>query len=252
MNTLLICIAFHYSEERLKYLQQVVGNIMSHYDVPLRIIIDTNSSKMIRRHLFAGTGTKQLEVHAHENLSHPFHLTWMHRWHIKRELNNFDNFMYVEDDMLVPYLSFLFYQKRFNLLWPDLIPSFVRIEKYQGEEFVTDITEQIVIKESNIIHKDGAMFYPVPYPKDYHAFWIMPREALQQTMRPDFVRLSDSREIAASYPNWELKKKSVIEIYSEDGKWFVHPSCFSYHITNNYAQDSSTQHAKIKIQDILI
>lgn len=230
-DKLLICIAFHYIPDRLKYVMSLLERF-STYDMDMHIIIDTNKS-------FSLEGA---EICVHDSLEHPYHLTWIHRQHFKDNIDNYDWFMYVEDDMDVPFENFITYTENFKLLWPSYIPSFVRIERFEGKEFNTDNTAH---QHPVFININNKTFTTLGNP--YHAFWIMPQKELKSTMLPNFVRREISRETAASYPMWGLRKKPLVMI--ENGQ--VSPLCYSYHLANNYAPYSCTPFGKIEISKLL-
>jgi len=239
---LLICIAFHYSRDRIKYVYELIKNFNDNYKCSFDIFIDTN---MIVHHTDPGFAyMSHCSCFLHENLKHPFHLTWQHRKHFKENIDNYENFMYVEDDMLLPYENYLNYLENFKLLWPRAIPSFVRIETNgSGEEFITDATER---QKLEIAFIEGKHFTTLKNP--YHAFWIMPAKELKETMTANFNRLHESRETAASYPMWELLKTPLVEI--ENGQ--ISKKCYSYHLPNNYTLSKESQFAKIKPNEIFI
>ena len=229
---LLICIAFHYIPERIKYVESLIKRF-SAYPLDVTIIVDCNEHIKI----------EGAHVSVHNRLEHPYYLTWMHRKHIKNNVDNYDWFMYVEDDMDIPWENFQTYMENFSLLWPVYIPSFVRIEEFEGKQFITDMTERQSKVSINIKEKE---FLSLNSP--YHAFWIMPQKELKETLTKDFVRMTTYREMAASYPMWELQKKPMVMI--ENGQ--ISPLCYSYHLTNNYAEFPSTPFAKIEINKLLI
>jgi len=235
---LLVCIAFHYAPERIVYLKKVVENFLS-YPIDLKIIIDTNVTEIPELKGY------KVEIHSHENLDHPFYLTWVHRWHIKANLDNYKNFMYIEDDMYIPYHNYKNYIQNYDLL-KGYIPSFIRVEENKGKQYATDITEQATLK--HLMSADRKIFTTLP--KTYQGFWIMPQYDLHKTMLSNFVREHQSRETACSYPTWELNKKAFIEIEKRGDNWEVSELCHAYHLPNNYAQSSETHFAKIELKNI--
>lgn len=241
-DSLLVCIAFHYNPDRVKYLLQVVDNFKS-YPIPVAIKIYTNARSI--------KGLEHLGdiIYPCENLEHPFHLTWKTRETIKIAIDLFDNFMYIEDDMLLPYKNYKNYLENFELLWPNYIPSFIRVEEAKGKQFITDATEPQKI--TKIVGHDGSEKIFTKLTNPYHAFWIMPQKELKETMIKNFDRLSDSRETAASYPMWELNKTPLVEIELKD-KYYVKESCYSYHLPNNYAMSEESRFAKVELQNIFL
>ncbi len=234
---LLVCIAFHHNLDRLKYLFKVIDELVK-WPVDLKVIVDTNKDL-------------PMDCVVHNDLQHPFHLTWMHRKHIKENIDNFDCFMYIEDDMLVSWENFKAYLEKFYLLYPNYIPSFIRIEEKDRTQFISDVPEYHKINEEEIVHVKDRMFTSFKFPHNYHAFWIMPQKELKESMKDNFIQLSEGREFAASYTAWELGKKPLVEIYKEDGKYFIDQKCYSYHLPNNYALGSGPN-GQIPVKDILI
>lgn len=232
-ESLLVAIAFHYSEDRLKWLHQVIDNLLT-YDCPIVIIVDTNVENL-------DLG-KPVVVHSHTDLEHPFHLTWVHRQHFKNNIDKYDNFFYVEDDVLVPFENYKNYLENFKLLWPSAVPSFVRIEQKDEEDYISDIPQ---IQNLEIVNVGAKQFHSFKFPYSYHAFWIMPNKELKETMKDNFVQLSDGREFAASYTAWELRKPPMVQIE----KNLVSKKCYSYHLPNNYALGDGPN-AKIKPENI--
>jgi hypothetical protein len=227
---ILVCIAFHYVESRLIYVKQLINNYAT-FDADVDIIVDCNQDVKL-----------DAKVCVH-NLEHPYHLTWMHRKHFADNIDEYDYFMYVEDDMLVTYEAFNEYICNFDKLW-DLgcVPSFIRVEQYNGKKFVTDITSS---QSVDLIPVNGKFFGTLSQP--YHAFWIMPKKQLKESMTNDFIKLDISRENAASYPMWELHKKPMVIIEGNQ----ISRLCFSYHLANNYASDPNTYFGKIEVKNIL-
>lgn len=228
---LLVCIAAHYSEDRIQYLSKVIANLRQ-YQCEVDIFIDCDTSWP-----YLGW---QYQNHLHPNLSHPFHLTLMHREHFKRELDNYDWFAYIEDDILIPWENFLSYTKKFVQLWPTQVPSFVRVEEKDGELYLTDIKDR---QDRKNIIKDisGKHFLQLYFPQNYNGFWIASQGAMRNNMRPDFTKLHTYREKAASYLMWELHKPGLLEI--ENGH--IKEDCYAYHLPNNYVTDKS-----IKVKEI--
>ena len=239
---LLICIAFHYSRDRIKYVYELINNFNNNYKCSFDIIIDTN---LIVHHTDPGfTLMENVTICEHKDLTHPFHLTWMHRKHIKENIDNYDNFAYFEDDILLPYENYLNYIDNFKLLFPRFVPAMIRIEEKGGEQFVTDIIEQQ--QATDLLSAGGREFTQLKPPNNYNGFWIMPAKELKETMLTTFDRVHESREHAASYVAWELQKPTMVEI--ENG--VVSEKCYSYHLPNNYAMSPESKHAKLNPKQI--
>ncbi len=244
----LVCIASHYNEDRGIYLKQVIGNLLS-YDIDIHIIIDTNT--IPEQDNYLDWPDTRVEVCEHTNLEHPFYLTWCHRRHIKDNIDNYDYFAFFEDDMLLPYKNFLNYLENFEILWKSgRVPAMIRIEEFNGEQFVTDIIEPqtSIHVQIDFTHDPFRKYWDLKAPNNYNAFWIMPQQALKESLLSNFERLHESREHAASYVAWELQKPTMIQI--ENG--VVSEKCYSYHLPSNYAKSPESKHGKIKPQNIFL
>jgi hypothetical protein len=233
-NKLLVCIAFHYIPDRIGQLMKVIDRLTT-YNMDVHVIVDSNSS-------FSLPERNEVVICTH-SLSHPYHLAWMHRKHFKENIHEYDWFMYLEDDMDVPYENFNEYVSNFEMLWNlNCVPSFVRIEEYNNKKFVTDVTSVQKLQKVMIGNKE---FVSLSQP--YHAFWIMPKKELLSTLSSNFVRTELSRENAASYPMWELGRKPLVRVENDR----ISPLCYSFHLTNNYAPYSCTPFGKIEIDKLL-
>lgn len=232
-NTLLVCISFHYVPEKLQYLKSII-NRFCNYPMHVDIIVDSNV-------YFELEGVTLI---VNDNLNHPYDLTWMHRKHIKNNIDAYDYFMYVEDDMDIPFENFKNYITSFSKLWTQgFVPSFIRIEKFNGNEYVVDVTDQ---QCSNKIFKiDNTDYIVLSQP--YHAFWILPNKELKETLIPDFLNIGGTREEAAWYPGHRLSKKQVVLV--QNGQ--VSPLCYSYHLSNNYSSFPPTPFGKIQADKII-
>jgi len=228
--SLLICIAHHYQPDKIQYLYTILDRFLNTYLMPLHIIIDSNTTEIvdILRNKYPDENNR-VEVVVHSELKHPFDLTSMHRQHIYEYRDKYEYFMYVEDDMDIPYENFTAYLDKLTFLWPHFVPSFIRIEFKDGIAYNSEHESAVPVSSQTVLFIQGRLFIKLPNP--YHAFWILNREILLSTLSKNFLQIQKSREMAASYPMWELKKPPLVELTSE---LKVHPNCYSYHLPNNY------------------
>lgn len=258
---LLVCVCFHYSNDKFPHLCDVVDNFLSNYPES-DIIIDTNSL-ISEREISKKFGlSHRLRVFVHGSLDHPFHLAWMHRRHFRRNLAEYDVFMYVEDDIFVPRENYLNYLEVFAILWPKFIPSFVRTEEKDGVLYCADAFVTTKIGRYDVIEIGGRKFVTLDNP--YHAFWIMTRDALRESMNGDFERVYEGdkwiREIAASYGlmpgirpcvkwgSYDVQKRGLVEV---DRKMMVSPLCMVRHTTNKYINDKAFNFGKIRMDRLI-
>jgi hypothetical protein len=229
---LLICIAFHYVDSRIIYLEKILEEFKK-YEIDHDIIIDTNSEETLNLQFLQN---KNIEIVINKNLEHPYHLTCRHRFTMLEKLDSYDWFMYLEDDMLLPYENFESFTEKFEELWPSYTPSFIRVENHDSYETSPDI--MIPISNSMVVEVKGKKYVNMPYHYNYHAFWILPKYALKKCIenitKEAFLKIPiqpEVREYAASFVIWQLKIPSLLSI-TEDGK--LDTKCMSYHLPNNY------------------
>jgi len=246
MDKLLICICFHYIEDRFRYLDVLMDRFLNEYTsrFNVTVIVDTNSKQGEMR-LRERYPDDRVGIFRHDRLAHPFHLTWMHRYHISLHKDEYDFFMYVEDDMDIPLENFVRYLENFRIVWPRGVPVFLRVEEKDGVRYNSDAERREPVRHLEIL-KDREFVTEMMHPLPYHAFWICPGDVLRSIMPPDFVKCSISRETAASFLIWEMRKKGYLQW--EDGN--VSRKCLAYHLPNNYACDPHTRLGKIPLDNV--
>lgn len=246
---LLICIAFHYDMSRLSYLKKILDTFTQTYDkhFDCKIVIDSNNSFTSD---FINTYFEQfkeyIQVCIHTNLSHPFHLTWMHRKYMADNIDNYDLFMYIEDDIDVPVENFKNFLHNYDILWPTYIPGFIRVEYRNNYEINTDNDRTTYISHSDIIDVGNKFF--VSLQNQYHGFWILKQKDLKDNINNRFVHVSEKREDASSFPHRQLGKRTLLEVDIDTSS--IKTICHCIHLPNNYAY--SPYHNGLKSLDKLI
>jgi len=247
-------ICFYYKEDRIQYLNKLI-DAASEYDDKVDIFIHTHNhakwlSEKIHRH-----DNLTVEIIKHDLKCHPFFLTWKPRILMRKQIeeDNYDIYMYVEDDILVSNDNIKYWKKYFEVLYKQQINlGFIRTETSEsGEEFWTDATNgnKNRIKAQNNILNSSAI--------DYYAFWIydkkLTKRMLEVVSRPFGAKIC--REKAAwganlhKYDSQYAKEKifDMTCIPLEDGK--LPKGCQVYHLPNNYIKHS--MFCKLKIKDII-
>lgn len=253
---LLVCIPFHHHAKGMSYLSVVLEELIMVYsrEMDVRVIVDTNCDEGKTDVLNA---FPQVDVRVHSKLAHPFHLTWMHRWHIHSFLDFFDMFMYVEYDLLLPFENFKKYIENFRMLWGrgDGVPALFRVELNFGEGrlYSTDAEQRLGYDRSDRHHvvsmENKTFTRNLPHPLPYHGMWIATQEALKDILPNNFRRLEVSRECAASFLIWEMRKIGYIEMDEKDGS--VSHQSLIYHLPSNYTNDPHERLGKIPFRDAI-
>lgn len=253
-RSLLVCIAFHYKEARLRFLSQVLHRLLDTYTVPLQIVVDSNT-EATKQWVEKEFGTiLTLTVSVHINLAHPYHLTWVHRDRMRRLIDDYDVFMYLEDDMDLPFPNYLRALENYKLLWPSMVPTFARVETKQsdGRLYNTDNHSPVIVgpaKPKALIERGGRKF--VHLNVAYSALWLMPQVELRSLLSPKFSARPLKgliRETGASFHIWQAGKVGVVEVMQDKQ---VHPLSWAFHLPNNKANDPKTSHGKLLLERVL-
>ena len=104
-GSVLVHISFHYRADKVKHLKRVMRNVRSYGFSRIDVVIDTNcdESREICLRLFPSDAKVTVRCSVHYGLKHPFDLTWKHREHMGASIDHYEFFMYLEDDILVPW-----------------------------------------------------------------------------------------------------------------------------------------------------
>lgn len=106
-ESLLVHIAFHFVPHRWQFLAKVLQAIGMYGLERILIVVDSNSrdtAALIKTVSLPANCELRLDIH--DALPHPFDLTWAHRQHMAAAVGRFDYYMYLEDDIEVPWSTF--------------------------------------------------------------------------------------------------------------------------------------------------
>lgn len=240
-------ISFFYIEERIRYVNQIIRET-NQYDHVTDIFIHTNNPDL-QATTFEPYTNGSIEIVWHDLSGiHPYFLTWKCRDLLREQRNDYDVFMYIEDDILVPCKAIDYWleyhepliHKGYNL-------GFVRIEiDEQGEEYITDLhgerLDTLGLLENNV--------YCVNNKNPYCAFWIYDKH--------EFNRFVDSKYYDIRHiPDYGVREMSAIGLHGITNYWYkntlipvidgkLHCDCRVYHTPNNYVSNKDTLFATIK------
>lgn len=254
-SDLLIHIAFHYDKNRFTYLYDVLKEVGSYDFENIDVFIDTNNNRLISDiSKWDFPGISRLEVLLHDELEHPFLLTWAHRKNIESLRNQYDYFMYLEDDIAVSFNSL---QKwRDDSIFLDdygKIRGFIRIEVNSRNEIVsTDYVRPIRCNEIIVIN--GKRFIKPKNP--YQGFWFYSKKQLGE--------FYSSKCWTNGNCDWEVRERASAGMIWKGEK---HPNSHSLivpvrdlnipdyvyvkHLPNNYALNKKEKHGSLKINKII-
>ena len=132
-------ISFYFLIDRFIYINNIIDET-NKYEYTTDIFIHTNNIDL-QESMFNNYTNGYIKIIYH-NLSNinPFYLTWKCRELLQQQRNDYDIFMYIEDDILVPYKA-IQYWLEYNkiLLEMNYNLGFVRIEVEDSIEYLTDL-----------------------------------------------------------------------------------------------------------------
>lgn len=249
--SLLIHIAFHFDDKRASYLFAVLDVIQGYGFSHIDIVIDTNNHKTkglvkhYKEHL-------NLSIHVHENLTHPYELTWSHRENVYKNRGSYDYVMYTEDDIEVSWETLQAWRDDSLLLYPlGYLRGFTRIEKADdGDFFYTDYFKRERL--CNIVYI-GDKFYLKPH-NPHQGFWIYSKKMMEDFISsPCWVDGNNSdweiRERAAAGMMWS-DPKSHKQLIPLNAELLVDDIAFVKHLPGNYVVDVDSPFAKIPVNKL--
>ena len=146
-------ITFFYLENRIIYINRIIDET-NKYEYTTDIYIHTNN-KDLEESIFNKYTNGFIKIIYHD-LSDidPHYLAWKCRELIQKQKNEYDIFMYIEDDILVPYKAIKYWlEYNEKLIEINYNVGFVRIEVENNIEYITDFLYGT--KLDNIINLNG-------------------------------------------------------------------------------------------------
>lgn len=244
-------ISFFYIEERIKYVNQIIDET-NQYTHPTDVFIHTNKQDLTLEVFHEYTNGKlQIVYHDLSNI-HPYYLTWKCRDLLRQQRNDYDIFMYIEDDILVPNKAIEYWLQYHELMVKEKYNlGFVRIEVKDGIEYITDLYRD----QFDMIMDFHNIKCCVNRKAVYCAFWIYDKA--------EFGRFVDSKYFDCSQiPGYEIREKSAIGLHGGENYWYrgtlipmkgskLVEDCRVYHLPNNYVNDEKSHYATIPFEEAM-
>lgn len=258
-------ITFFYIFERLEYVNKIIDEVCN-YDHPTDIFIHTNEKfdySLIHKNT---KGKIQLIIYDLSTI-HPHYLSWSSRPVMKKQVNDYDVFIYVEDDILIPNHTINYWLKHKDVaLQNNYNIGFIRIEKdLQGNEYMTDITTPIN-KKITIVNEYEDESNKTEYAllnNPYCGCWIYDKSEFTRFIDSDYydfnikflltlrvnatahppgcALIRESSAIGMNDASNIIYKGSIIPISNNQ----LIDECKIYHLPNNYVYDSRVVFAKL-------
>jgi hypothetical protein len=252
-------ISFYYLETRIIYINTIIEST-NNYEIETDIFIHTNNPNLQVTDLNAYRNGK-LEIVYHDLTHiHPYVLTWFSRDLLYKQRNNYDIFMYIEDDILVPYKAITYWLEYSNkCIEMNYNLGFVRIEIENGEEYITDL----VRTQLDTIVTLNNRLYCVNNKNPYCAFWIYNKNEFNAFANSKYYSLDAYNLNTHKEFYYMIREVSAFGLHSKVCNWYKNTlipivnnklieDCKIYHMPNNYIMDKRQGFATIKFNDAII
>jgi hypothetical protein len=178
--------------------------------------------------------------------THPHYLTWKCRKMLKEQRYNYDVFMYIEDDILVPWkaIDYWFSYKDLVIKSNNNLGFFrVEVDK-SGVEYLVDINEKLnaTITLNDILFTNNNK-------NPYCGFWIYDKKEFNRFVNSHYFDI-------ANIEAYKIREKSAVGLHGIHSCWYdttiipvineqPHESCKIYHLANNYLNKKSMLFSEI-------
>lgn len=223
-------ITFFYLEDRLVYLRQILNNIQlipHHIQVFIHTNVDIDLGYVLQK--------RNIVTYYHDlKNTNPFYLSWKHRDVMREQVDEFDVFIYSEDDILITYDAIAYW-----LNFKDKTEKygyslgFLRTEIKDGKDYIVDLPNRKFFR----LKKFDNFKYILNDINPYCAFWIMDQSKFRWFLKNEKY---DQNAIVG----YGIREKSAIGINGLNDKLVrgvlipfnksLPNSCKVYHLPNNY------------------
>ena len=243
-------IYFYYLTDRIIYINNIIDET-NKYEYTTDIFIHTNNIDL-QEEMFNNYTNGYIKIIYHDLSNiHPFYLTWKCRDLLQQQQHEYDIFIYIEDDILVPYKAIKYWlEYNEKLIKMNYNLGFVRIEVENNIEYITDIC----VKLDNIINLNEEI-YCVNDKNPYCAFWIYNKNEFNNFVNSKYYNINNISD-------YGIREQSAIGLHGTSTDWYKNTlipiinnklieECKIYHMPNNYVLDKNTCFAKIKFDEVL-
>jgi hypothetical protein len=243
-------ISFYYLTDRIIYINNIIDET-NKYEYITDIFIHTNNIDL-QEGMFNNYTNGYIKIIYHDLSNiHPFYLTWKCRDLLQQQQHEYDIFIYIEDDILVPYKAIKYWlEYNEKLIEMNYNLGFVRIEVENNIEYITDIC----VKLDNIINLNEEI-YCVNDKNPYCAFWIYNKNEFNNFVNSKYYNINNISD-------YGTREQSAIGLHGLSTDWYKNTlipiinnklieECKIYHMPNNYVLDKNACFAKIKFDEVL-
>lgn len=244
-------ISFYYVPDRIVYVNNII-NETNTYPYPTDMFIHTNRAELQASDFQPYTNGRIHIVYHDLSGIHPFYLTWKCRDLLKQQQDDYDIFMYIEDDILVPWKAIAYWleyheklvARHYNL-------GFLRIEVEDNIEYITDLHGEPL---DTVIDVDGTP-YGVNNKNPYCAFWIYDKNEFTRFVNSPYYQIKN-------IPTYGIREQSAFGLHGKGMTWYKNTvipvirgklceDCKIYHMPNNYVTDKTSRFATVKFDEAI-
>jgi hypothetical protein len=245
-------ISFYFLKDRIVYINNIIDET-NKYEYTTDIYIHTNVADLEESVFNKYTnGCIKIIYHDLSNIN-PFYLTWKCRELLYQQRNEYDIFMYIEDDILVPNKAIKYWlEYNEKLIEMNYNLGFLRIEVENNNEYITDLYGEKFDTTINL----NETKYCVNNKNPYCAFWIYNKNEFNNFVNSKYYNINNIQ-------GYEIREKSAIGLHGTGGtNWYKNTlipiinnklidSCKIYHLPNNYVLNKNTHFATIKFDEAI-
>lgn len=222
---LCVHITYWHSPDRLCYLARQI-NALNELNCNVDIFVHTNIERIPLKSRFT-------TVHHDMTTEYGHFLSWKHRPLLESQLEQFDTFIYLEDDILFTQENWLYYLKHHDLVKQhSSYIGFVRAETDGTEWYPTDIAPSFGPCEPLPRKQLGEHDLWVNTNNFYNGFWLLDNIEMRKFIRHSSWDLTKCE----FFGNFIREKPAIgpIPFFKEVLLNLDHPGCVVHHMPNNY------------------
>lgn len=222
---LCVHITYWHSPDRLCYLARQI-NALNELNCNVDIFVHTNIERIPLKSRFT-------TVHHDMTTEYGHFLSWKHRPLLESQLEQFDIFMYLEDDILFTQENWLYYLKHHGLMKQhSSYIGFVRAETDGTEWYPTDISPHFGPCEPLPRKQLAGSEFWININNFYNGFWLLDNIEMRKFIGHSSWDLTKCE----FFGNFIREKPAIgpIPFFNEVLLDLDHPGCVVHHMPNNY------------------
>lgn len=233
------------------YINNII-NETNKYECITDIFIHTNNKDLMESTFIKYTnGNIKIIYHDLSNIN-PFYLTWKCRELLQQQKNDYDIFIYIEDDILIPYKAIKYWlEYNEKLIEMNYNLGFVRIEVKNNIEYITDLHGENFDTIINLYEKP----FCINNKNSYCAFWIYNKNEFDKFINSKYYNIENIQ-------GYDIREQSAIGLHGTHTDWYKNTlipiinnklieDCKIYHMPNNYVFNKHTLYATIKFDEAI-